>query len=155
MYLFNTTFNSMLNLVLNLLVTHHFLRCISTSSKVDLGNIVITIFYLYSIFFFSYNFRRSIEPPSAPCKTPRRTSPKLAELVRRRVEGNTCIVAFLERKRMGFDNRYHPRIERRQLPLCQRNALSWGQRASSGEGPTLTNHPPPISSVRRTHSTLC
>lgn len=143
-------------------MTHHFLRCISTSSKVDLGNnTVVTIFFLYSISFFLtfinflYNFRRSIEPPSAPCKTLRRTSLKLAELVRRRVEGNNCIVAFLERKRMAFDNRYHPRIERRQLPLCQRNALSWGQRASSGEGPTLTNHPPPISSVRRTHSTLC
>ncbi|KAG5308550.1 CCDCX protein, partial [Pseudoatta argentina] len=42
-----------------------------------------------------------------------------------------------------------------QLPLCQRNALSWGQRASSGERATLTSHPPTISSVRRTHSTLC
>ncbi|XP_025154918.1 uncharacterized protein LOC105187420 isoform X28 [Harpegnathos saltator] len=42
-----------------------------------------------------------------------------------------------------------------QLPLCQRNALSWGQRASSGEGASLSSHPPPISSVRRTHSTLC
>lgn len=128
---------------------------LSSSSKVDLGNTVVTQFSIPFFFLFLRQLSTINRDSSAPCKTLRRTSPKLAELVRRRVEGNTCTVAFLERKKMGFDNRYHPRVERRQLPLCQRNALSWGQRASSGEGPTLTNHPPPISSVRRTHSTLC